>query len=148
MKLSEMELVGVGVLIVYTAFFTHPPPSLVTSLLSSPVGHGVILLGILYLFMSHSTILGVFLSIAYVMTSTSTLEYFDSKEQKPKAPSQPKANGIPPAAVSGMLAAMTGKKKGDVRLPQSHGKASNVKPPVSMHAKPAAPAKVENFSTF
>lgn len=148
MKLSQMELVGVGVLIVYTAFFTHPPPSLVSSLLSSPVGHGVVLLGILYLFMCHSTILGIFLSIAYVMTSTTTLEYLDPKEQKPKAPAQPTANGIPPAAVSGMLAAMSSKKKGDVRVPQSHGKASHVKPPAPTHAKPAAPTKVENFTPF
>ena len=147
MKLSSVELGGVAVLIVYVAFFTHPPPSAVSSLLSSPIGHGVVLMGILYLVMYHSQILGLFLGIAYVMSSTNTLEYLDPKEQKPNAP-QPKANGIPPAAVSGMLAALTGKKKGDVRLPQSHGKANHTKPAAPVHAKPAAPAKIENFSSF
>lgn len=147
MKLSSMELGGVALLIVYVAFFTHPPPSVVSSLLSTPIGHGVVLLAILYLVMYPSIILGLFLGIAYVMSSTSTLEYLDPKEQKPGAP-QPKANGIPPAAISGMLAAMTGKKKGDVRLPQSHGKAEHTKPAAPVHAKPAAPAKIENFSSF
>jgi hypothetical protein len=92
-------------------------------------------------------ILGLFLGIAYVMSSSKTLEYLDPKEQKPTHV-QPKANGIPPAAVSGMLAAMTGKKKGDTRLPQSHGKAGHTKPVVSAHPKPTPPAKVENFSVF
>ena len=147
MKLSSMELGGVALLIVYVAFFTHPPPSVVSSLLSTPIGHGVVLLAILYLVMYPSIILGLFLGIAYVMSSTSTLEYLDPKEQKPSAP-QPKANGIPPAAISGMLAAMTGKKKGDVRLPQSHGKAEHTKPAEPVQAKPAAPAKIENFSSF
>ena len=147
MKLSSVELGGVALLIVYIAFFTHPPPSLVSSLLSSPIGHGVVLLGILYVVMCHSQILALFLGIAYVMSSTTTLEYLDPKEQKPTPP-QPKANGIPPAAVSGMLAALTGKKKGDARLPQSHGKASHTKPAAPTHAKPAAPAKIENFSSF
>ena len=147
MKLSSIELGGVALLIVYVAFFTHPPPSIVSSLLSSPIGHGVVLLGILYVVMQHSQLLGLFLGIAYVMSSTSTMEYLDPKEQKQTAP-QPKANGIPPAAISGMLAAMTGKKKGDSRLPQSHGKASHAKPDAPAHAKPAAPSKIENFSSF
>jgi len=147
MKLSSVELGGVALLIVYVAFFTHPPPSVISSLLSSPIGHGVVLLGILYVAMQYSHLLGLFLGIAYVMSSTSTLEYLDPKEQKPTAP-QPKANGIPPAAISGMLAAMTGKKKGDSRLPQSHGKASHTKPDAPAHAKPATPSKIENFSSF
>jgi len=144
MKPSSIELAGVGLLIVYIAFFTHPPPSLVASVLSNPIGNGVVLLGILYLAMCSSMIVGVFLGIAYVMSSTKTLEYLDPKEQSP----QPKAAGIPPAAITGMLAKMTGSKKGDVRLPQSHGKASNKKPSEPVQPKPAAPVKIENFSVF
>jgi len=147
MKLSSVELGSVALLIVYVAFFTHPPPSIIKSILSSPIGNGVVLMGLLYVATYYSQIIGLFLGIAYVMSSTSTLEYLDPKEQKPTTP-QPKANGIPPAAISGMLAAMTGKKKGDARLPQSHGKASHTKPTTPAHAKPAAPSKIENFSSF
>jgi hypothetical protein len=148
MKLSSMELGGVALLIVYVAFFTHPPPSVVSSLLSSPIGHGLVLLAVLYVGMNYSMILGLFLGIAYVMSASSTLEYLDPKEQKPKDAAQPKANGIPPAAISGMLAAMTDKKKGDVRLPQSHGKAEHTKPDAPAQPKPTPPAKIENFSSF
>jgi hypothetical protein len=146
MKLSSVELGTVAVLIVYVAFFTHPPPSLVSSLLSSPIVKGIVLLTVLYLATGPSLIVGLFLGIAYVMTTTATLEYLDPKEQKPTA-SQPKASGIPPAAISGMLSAMTGKKKKD-RLPQSHGKASHTKPDAPAHPKPATPVKIENFSSF
>lgn len=145
MKPSSIELAGVGLLIVYIAFFTHPPPSVVTSVLSNPIGSGVVLLGILYLTMCQSMIVGLFLGIAYVMSSTKTLEYLDPKQQTPP---QPKAAGIPPAAITGMLAKMTGSKKGDVRLPQSHGKADNKKPSEHVQPKPAAPVKIENFSVF
>lgn len=148
MKLSSIELGGVAALIVYIAFFSHPPPSVVATLLSTPIGHGIVLLGILYTAVYQSKILALFLGIAYTMSSSKTLEYLDPKEQKPTPP-QPKANGIPPAAISGMLAAMTGKKKGDVRLPQSHGKAAHpAKPVAPTHPKPSPPAKVENFSSF
>lgn len=145
MKPSSIELAGVGLLIVYIAFFTHPPPSVVRSVLSNPIGNGVVLLGILYLTMCCSAIIGLFLGIAYVMSSTKTLEYLDPKEQ---APPQPKAAGIPPAAITGMLAKMTGSKKGDVRLPQSQGKADHKKPSEPVQPKPAAPVKIENFSVF
>jgi len=151
MKLSAFELGAIGLLIVYVAFFTHPPPSLITSLLSTPVGHGVVLLVILYVATYHSMILGLFLGIAYIMSSSNTIEYLDPNEQSStkKEKAQPKANGIPPAAISGMLAAMTGKKKGDTRLPQTQGKDDTAKP-VVMHTppKPAAPEKIENFSVF
>lgn len=141
MKLSSIELGGVAALIVYIAFFSHPPPSVVATLLSTPIGHGIVLLGILYTAVYQSKILALFLGIAYTMSSSKTLEYLDPKEQKPTPP-QPKANGIPPAAISGMLAAMTGKKG----LPSAHGKAA--KPAAPTHPKPSPPAKVENFSSF
>lgn len=144
MKPSSIELAGVGLLIVYIAFFTHPPPSIVASVLSNPIASGVVLLGILYLTMCQSMIVGLFLGIAYVMSSMKTLEYMDPKQQTP----QPKAAGIPPAAITGMLAKLTGSKKGDVRLPQSHGKADHKKPSEPVQPKPAAPVKIENFSVF
>ena len=77
MKLSPVELVVVGLLILYIAFFSHPPPSHIKDLLSSPVGHTVFLLGILYVTVYKSLVIGVFLGIAYVMTAGSTTEYFE-----------------------------------------------------------------------
>jgi hypothetical protein len=150
MKLSAFELGGIGLLIVYVAFFTHPPPALVTSLLSTPVGHGVVLLLVLYLAVYHSMILGLFLGIAYIMSSSNTIEYLDAKEQSlpKKEKPQPKASGIPPAAITGMLSAMTGKKKGDTRIPQTQGKDDTTKPTLHTPPKPAAPEKIENFSVF
>ena len=146
MKLTSVELGTVVLLIVYVAFFTHPPPSVISSLLSSPIGKGVVLLTVLYLATGPSLIVGLFLGIAYVMTTTATLEYLDPKEQKPTT-AQPKSSGIPPAAISGMLSAMTGKKKQD-RLPQSHGKANHTKPDAPAQPKPTTPVKTENFSSF
>jgi len=94
MKLSQTELVVVGLLIAYTAFFSHPPPSHIKDFLSSPVGHAVFLLGIVYITVYKSLIIGIFAGIAYVMTAANTTEYLDAKEQKPKAekPAEAKAD--------------------------------------------------------
>ena len=74
MKLSQTELVVVGLLIAYTAFFSHPPPSHIKDFLSSPVGHAVFLLGIVYITVYKSLIIGIFAGIAYVMTAANTTE--------------------------------------------------------------------------
>lgn len=154
MKLQQKELILVGVIIVYIAFFTHPPPSHITNLLESPVGHIVALLGILYVTVYQSLIVGVFLGIAYLMTSPRVTEYMDEKEQTPKttAPAQPKAAGVPPPAVTGMVGESM-KKKGDTRLPQAQGKSNTMKPTEVVPPKPASPpptakSGVENFASF
>lgn len=154
MKISPPELFVVGLIIVYIAFFTHPPPEMVSIFLAGPAGQAVMLLFILYMTAFRSKMIGLFLGIAYVMSVSKTLEYLDPKEQKaPKPPvaappAGPTAAGIPPAAISGMLAALTSKNKSDTSLPQSHGKAAHTKPEPLAHPKPAAPAKIENFSMF
>jgi hypothetical protein len=84
MKISRTELVLVGLLIAYIAFFTHPPPSHIKDFLSSPVGHAVFLLGIVYVTVRQSLVVGVFLGIAYLVTSSGVTEYLDAKEQSPK----------------------------------------------------------------
>ena len=156
MKLNQKELVLVGVIIVYIAFFTHPPPAHITNLLESPVGHIVALLGILYVTVYQSLIVGVFLGIAYLMTSPRVTEYMDEKQQTPSAkapaPPQPKSSGVPPPAITGMLEAAM-KKKGDTRLPQAQGKSNTVKPTEVVAPKPAPPpptakSGVENFASF
>lgn len=139
MKLSQIELVSVGLIIAYVAFFSHPPPSHIKDLLSSPVGHAVFLGAILYVTVYKSLIIGVFLAIAYVMTAASTTEYLDPKEQKPKDKEQPKAAGVP--APTSSLKDILGKlEKGDsVAHKAVAGKSTTTPPPATAAPKPAAP---------
>uniref|UniRef100_A0A6C0CHM9 Uncharacterized protein n=1 Tax=viral metagenome TaxID=1070528 RepID=A0A6C0CHM9_9ZZZZ len=139
MKLSQIELVSVGLIILYVAFFSHPPPSHIKDFLSSPVGHAVFLAAILYVTVYKSLIVGVFLGIAYVMTAASTIEYLDPKEQKPKDKEQPKSAGVPPATSS--LKDILGKlQKGDsVAHKAVAGKSDTAPPPATATPKPAAP---------
>ncbi len=152
MKLTRNELILVAVIIGYIAFFTHPPPPHIVNLLETPVGHIVALLGILYVTVYQSLLVGVFLGIAYIMTTPRVTEYMDEKEQTPKAPAQPKSAGVPPPAVTGVVESSM-RKKGDTRLPQAQGKSNTTKPTEVVPPKPAAPppttkSGVENFASF
>jgi len=156
MKISRIELGLVALIIVYVAFFTHPAPPHLLNLLETPVGHAIALLGILYVTVYQSFIVGIFLGIAYIMTAKNVTEYMDEKEQKPtedkkEEKKQPTANGIPPPAVTGSVKSMV--KKGDTRLPQAQGKSNTTKPTTTSAPKPAAPppttkSGVENFASF
>lgn len=142
MKLSQTELVVVGLLIVYIAFFSHPPPAHIKDFLSSPVGHAMFLLSIVYVTVYKSQLIGVFLGIAYVMTSASTTEYLKEDEQKesePAAPAQPKSSGVPDPSAS--LKEILGKlEKGDtVAHGAVSGKSDTAPPPATATPKPAAP---------
>lgn len=154
MRLSRNEMIVVGVVILYVAFFTHPPPSHFVNLLETPIGHVIVLLGILYVSVYQSLIAGVFLGIAYIMTANSVTEYMDPKEQTPKKkePAQPTSNGIPPPAVTGAMKTLL---KGDTRLPQAAGKSDTTKPKesIAVPPKPSSPPPtnktgVENFASF
>lgn len=153
MKLTRNEMILVAVIIGYIAFFTHPPPSHITNLLETPVGHIVALLGILYVTVYQSLLVGVFLGIAYIMTTPRVTEYMDEKQQTPTPPpSQPKSAGIPPPAVTGVVESSM-RKKGDTRLPQAQGKSNTTKPTEVVPPKPAGPpptakSGVENFASF
>jgi hypothetical protein len=139
MKLSQIELVSVGLIILYVAFFSHPPPSHIKDFLSSPVGHAVFLVGILYVTVYKSLIVGVFLGIAYVMTAASTTEYLDATEQKPKEEKeQPKSAGVP--APTSSLKDVLGKlEKGDSIMHTAvAGKSDTFPPPTMTTPKPAA----------
>ena len=153
MKLTRIEMGLVALIIAYIAFFTHPPPSHFTDLLSTPVGHGLALLGVLYVTTYQSFIVGIFLGIAYIMTAKNVTEYMDEKEQAPKKEEkkQPTANGIPPPSVTGAVKSMM--KKGDTRLPQAQGKSVTSKPSTTTPPKPSSPppttkSGVENFASF
>ena len=142
MKLSQTELVVVGLLIAYIAFFSHPPPSHIKDFLSSPVGHAVFLLGIVYITVYKSLIIGIFAGIAYVMTAANTTEYLDAKEQKPKAEK--------PAVSTSSLKDILGKlEKGDtVAHGAVAGKSVTAPPPATAAPKAAhGPSTTTKTST-
>lgn len=147
MKLSQTELVALGTIIVYIAFFTHPVPSVISGVLATPIGHAVVLLLTLYVLAYQSLVVGIFLVIAYVMSTGGVTEYLDEAEQTPKKaePKQPKSSGVPPPAITGLMAQLM---KGDTRLPQKAGKTETTPPPVVTPPKPSLAPKVENFASF
>lgn len=145
MKLSTTELQVVGAIILYIAFFTHPPPTHLKDFLSSPVGHGIALIGVLYVVVYQSAVVGIFLALAYVMTATSVTEYLDPKEQAPKKDEQPKSTGVPLAMLKGVLA--DGLKKGG-RLEQTAGKSDTTKPVSKTTPAPKSSTTVEHFASF
>ena len=151
--LSQTELVVVVLLILYVAFFTHPPPSHIKDFLGSPVGHALVLLGILWFTAYKSLIVGVFLGIAYLMTATSVTEYLDPTEQKPAdkkadAKPQPKTAALAEPVVADLIKDIM--KKGD--KPAHHakaGKSETKPPPATQEPKPASDSNVvEKFASF
>jgi hypothetical protein len=147
MRLSQIELILVGLIIAYVAFFSTPPPSHIKDFLSSPVGKVLGLLGVLYVTVYQSLIVGVFLAIAFAMTATSVTEYLDEKDQSPKdEKKQPTSSGVPPPALTGALASLL--KKGDTRLPQKTGKSDTTKPSSTSSVKATPPSKIEHFASF
>ena len=151
MNLKESELVLVGLLIVYVAFFTNPVPQFLESLFASPVGHAFALAGILYVISCQSLIVGVFLAIAYVMTTKHVTEYMENpekKEEKKSEPAQPTSSGVPKAPHKGLMgASMTPRGRLDSQA-QKKGtpppaKPMEVAPPKSSHTK-----SLETFADF
>jgi hypothetical protein len=141
MKLSQVELVSIGLLILYVAFFSHPPPSFIKELLSSPVGHVVLLLAVLYVTVYKSLVVGVFLGIAYVMTASSTTEYLDPTEQKPKPKPELKSAGVPASnnSLKEILGSLKSLPKGDsVAHKAVAGKSVTAPPPPTSQPKPAS----------
>ena len=148
MKITTEYLV-VGGLIVYIAFFTHPPPQFVSLVLKSPVGQVLALLGVVAAFMKSPPI-GLLLGVAYLMSSRPTLEHLDAAEQGPKK-EQPKS-GAPKidtkdlGKLAGMLSGKAGKGE---KLPQEKGKDETTPPVPTTTVKPHSDPKVtEKFSLF
>lgn len=130
-------------LILYIAFFSHPPPRFISQLLDNPVGQLVVLVGILYAFIK-KPLVGLFLGIAYLVSSYPTLEFLDPKEQKEKQPS----SGAPKVDMAqvGKLAQMLGKGS---KLPTQKGKDVTEKPAETQPVKPHVDPKVtEKFTSF
>jgi hypothetical protein len=158
MRLTQVELGVVVLIIAYIAFFTHPPPSHLADFLSTPVGKIIALVGILYVTVYQSLIVGVFLAIAYIMSAGVMTEYLDPKEQTPtkEEPAQPTSKGVPPPdmknVLSTLLKAQTGPAfKGDNRLTttaQKKGSAAAPPPKTATPPKPTPPKTVETFASF
>jgi len=142
MKLSQSEMVFLGGSIAYVAFFTHPPPQFVQSILSTPWGHGAALLGILVIALNVSHLAALFVGIAYILSSNPTLEYFEEKDKKkdPKQDEQPKS-GAPEPDIKGLAG----------KIMAIQGKDVLKAPPASSVPKPASPessSKTEHYSNF
>lgn len=156
MRVSRNEGIVLAATIGYIAFFTHPPPSHIQDFLNTPIGHLIALLGVAYVIVYQSFIVGFFLALAYVFTVNSVTEYMDPKQQKPSAPPasppQPKSNGVPPPAVTGMLEsklskrpAPTGPKSGVAQQPPKN---TSVKAPAAQAQPKTEKFGVENFASF
>lgn len=174
MRVSTNELIVIGIVIMYIAFFSNPPPSHIQNFLESPVGHIVMLLGVLYVTAYKSLIVGVFLGIAYIMTARKVTEYLDEKEQTPTT-TEPKmsSEGVPKPASPNALQSLLNQKphmtkpvihdmlnggknklnkmgdkvkhtEGDTRLPQETGK--NADRPPSSGSVPKADERKEAFT--
>jgi hypothetical protein len=123
MKLSMGELVALGVLTLYIAFATHPPPTLVSDFVSNPLGLLLGLGAVGYLGMKVSSIVGLFAAIALLMSKQPSFETFEPK----KKDEQPKSSGVPKPEITGALG----------RLLQTAGKSITKPPPTTTVTKPA-----------
>jgi hypothetical protein len=143
MKVTREYFVIFG-LIVYIAFFTHPPPKFVSLVLASPVGQVLVLLGVVGVFMKSQPI-GLLCGVAYLVSSYPVLEYLDASEQAPEKKEQPKS-GAPKPEQLGKLAGMLGKGG---KLTQEKGKDQTKPPTPTTAVKPHSDPKVtEKFSMF
>jgi uncharacterized membrane protein YuzA (DUF378 family) len=138
MKLSQVDYVVLGLTILYVAFFTHPPPPFIQSILSTPWGHIACLVGIVFVSMKVSTLAGMFVGIAYLLSCNPTLEYFEEKKDKKEEKEQPKS-GAPDVKME--LKGMAGK------ILSQMGKDVKSPPPSTSKPKPAEPTK-EEFTPY
>lgn len=149
MRLSVPEMVIVGLLIVYLAFFSNPAPSFIKSVLDNPVGKVVALLGVVYVTVYQSLIVGVFMAVAFIMSVSKMTEYMDNaKKEEPK---QPSSNMASMAEAKDIIKSMM--QKGD-KLPSMQGKDVTAAPPAKEKPKPAVPVPpkgkvgIEKFASF
>ena len=149
MRLSTVEIVVVGVLIVYLAFFSNPPPAFVKSLLDTPIGKVVALLAVLYVTVYQSLIIGVFMGVAFIMSASRMTEYMENPKKEEKK--QPSSNMGSMAEAKDIIKSMM--QKGD-KLPSMQGKSVTAPPPAQNKPKPATPtppkgkAGIEKFASF
>jgi len=150
MRLSTVEIVVVGLVIIYLAFFSNPPPSFITTHLDNPIGKIVALLAVLYVTVYQSLIIGVFLAVAFIMSASKMTEYLDNPKKK-EEPKQPSSTMGSMAEAKDIIKSMM--KKGD-KLPSAQGKSVTAPPPAQHKPKPATPTPpkgkscIEKFASF
>jgi hypothetical protein len=143
MKFSQVEYLIIGCIILYVAFFTHPPPAFVKSVFSNPFGHIAMLLALVYVSTRFNLVVCLLLGIAYLLSSNPTLEYFEDpkkKEEKKEEKEQP-SSGAPEPDIKGALGKLMAMQGKDVTKP----------PPQVNVPKPSTPSnvnKTEHFSAF
>ena len=142
MKFTEVEYVALGAIILYVAFFTHPPPAFVQHLLSTPFGHMGMLLAIVFVCMKLNLVVGLLLGIAYLLSANPTLEYFDDpkkkKEEKKEEKPQP-TSGAPEPDIKGALGKLMAMQGKDV---------TKAPPPVNVPKPTVPPKTTEHFAPF
>ena len=143
MKFSQSEYLIIGIIILYVAFFTHPPPQFIQRLLANPFGHIGMLLLLVYVSTRFNLVVCLLLGLAYLLSSNPTLEYFEDpkkKEDKKEEKEQP-SSGAPEPDIKGALGKIMAMQGKDVTKPP---------PPVNV-PKPSTPSnvnKTEHFSAF
>jgi hypothetical protein len=138
MKLSSYEYLAVGLAIFYIAFFTHPPPSAVSQVFSNPLGH-VGALALVLFATSKSYIVGLFVAIAYLLSTNSTLEYFETpSKSKKEEKNQPSSSMVSPALAKSVLGELLGKSG---KLSSVAGKSVTEPPKPTQIAVAAPPSK-------
>ena len=151
MRLTQTEMILVGLVIIYLAFFSNPPPSFISTHLDNPVGKVLALLGVLYVTCCQSLIVGVFLAVAFIMSVGRMTEYMENAPKKPEEPKQPSSTMNSMAEAKDIIKSMM--KKGD-KLPVAQGKSVTAPPPAQQKPKPATPtppkgkAGIEKFASF
>lgn len=139
-----MELIFVGLIILYIAFFSNPPPQHLVNLLSNPFAKLVALVAIVFVAMK-SPMVGLFLGIAYISTPT-TFEYFEGKDKEDEDDSDKiKKTPIDMEAIKKMADVLG--KSGS--LPTTTEKSDTKPPPSTETVKPHDDAKsTEKFTVF
>lgn len=144
MKFTEVEYGMLGAIILYVAFFTHPPPQFVQQLLSSPFGHIGMLLAIVFVCTKFNLVVGLLLGVAYLLSANPTLEYFEDpkkkKEEKKKEETPQPDSGAPKPDLKGALGKLMAMQGKDVTSP----------PPQVNVPKPTLPTlkATEHFAPF
>jgi hypothetical protein len=128
MKLSNIELVSLGLLSLYMAFATHPAPQVVSDVVGHPVGLLVGLGLVVFLGMKVSLLVGLFAAMALLLSLRSGFENFEPKKEEKKPEHKvPVAQGVPKPDLTGALG----------RLLQTAGKSVTKPPPTTSVTKPA-----------
>lgn len=103
----QLEYAAAGLVILYIVFLTRPAPAVVTQVLSNPIGHLVVLGGIVYIGAFQSLMLALLLGVAYVASSPAREgaddasmkekckegEEYDTKQKKCVPKKKPATNG-------------------------------------------------------